>query len=240
MQFKALLTSFIASTVLSYVPLANAADVIRPTPIAKVVVAPAAPAFSWAGPYLGIETGVVITKLHSPLQDDSYLATLIKPKEQPSVGLFTGYNFALGHHAILGLDANIDYHSIESAKKDTVHLKYKEGALAAARVRLGFAQGRVLPYIAGGLSANRAALSLTNPTVINSDSNKQKTYIGWNIGGGIDFALAKNVFLRADYRFNRVKIKDIYSIDASNSLIQANPNIATKAHELRIGAAYKF
>ncbi|MDN5249185.1 MAG: outer membrane beta-barrel protein, partial [Alphaproteobacteria bacterium] len=242
---KTLLSSVI---ILAGASSANAADIVKhhprrikqPAPVTQVVVMPPAPVFSWAGPYLGAEMGLVMTKFHGIDGDDDLASVVIKPKEQPSVGLFAGYNFALGKHAILGLDGNIDYHSIESLDQGSFYVKYKESALAAARVRLGFAHGRVLPYIAGGLSATRGALSLYNTATPTAAIKKQKAYIGWNIGGGIDYAVAHNVLLRLDYRFNNVKIKDLYSLDLNNVLHREDLNITTKSHEIRIGAAYKF
>ncbi|WJW80474.1 outer membrane beta-barrel protein [Bartonella sp. TP] len=245
MNMKTLLSSVI---ILAGASSANAADIVKhhprrikqPTPVTQVVVMPPAPVFSWAGPYLGAEMGLVMTKFHGIDGDDDLASVVIKPKEQPSVGLFAGYNVAIGHHAILGLDGNIDYHSVESRSELQGYNKYKESALAAARVRLGFAQGCVLPYIAGGLSATRGALSLYNDNAIPASVNKQKAYIGWNIGGGVDYAVAHNVLLRLDYRFNNVKIKDLYLVDVANILQRVDANIATKSHEIRIGAAYKF
>lgn len=137
MQLKALLTSFIASTVLSYVPLANAADVIKhhhhhnKKPImvkqATVIAAmPEAPALRWVGPYLGFETGTVINKFQIFDNVQTVATSFIKPKEQPLVGLFAGYNIAAGRHAIFGIDGNINYHAINSASDLPTYTKLKD------------------------------------------------------------------------------------------------------------------
>lgn len=241
MQFKALLASITASSVLSYAALANAADVIRPRPISKVMIAPAAPAFSWVGPYLGIETGVVMNEFRSTNSTPpNYVPLIAKPKAHPLLGLYTGFNMPMGQRAIIGLDANIDYHPIESPTETTQYVKYKEDALAAVRLRLGLAQGRALPYISGGLSAANAGLSVDNATGNPQNINKKRIYFGWNIGGGIDYSVTRNMFLRLDYRFSQIKIKDLYMADSNNVWHRFNANTKTKSHEVRIGAAYKF
>ncbi|MDN5249181.1 MAG: outer membrane beta-barrel protein [Alphaproteobacteria bacterium] len=234
MQTKVLFAAMAMGTMLGTAPIANAADIIIKQPIHI------APAFSWAGPYLGFEAGVVMNKFHETDGSDLFTNLLVKPKETPAAGLFAGYNIAIGSHAVLGLDGNIDYHSSENSSTNDPYVKYKESALAAARLRLGFAQGRVMPYLAGGLSAVHAGLSVISPGFSLRDAKKQKTYLGWNIGGGLDYALAHNMLLRLDYRFSQIKIKDIYAIAIDNTLLHADPAIETKSHQIRIGAAYKF
>ncbi|MDN5249342.1 MAG: outer membrane beta-barrel protein [Alphaproteobacteria bacterium] len=220
--------------------IANAADVIKARPVS-------APVFNWAGPYIGIEAGTAFSHFYSTDKTntvDELKAELGKPENAALAGVFAGYNFRLGQHAIFGIDGNVDFHSSnalrisESGEND--YWLYKETALAAARLRVGLAAGRFMPYLAGGLSIARAAFAYggTDQGII-SGNQLQDNHIGWNIGAGVDYAIANNIFLRADYRFSQNKIKHRYEFINENWTKEPN-NIGIKSHQLRLGAAYKF
>ena len=114
--------------------------------------------------------------------------------------------------------------------------------MAAARIRLGYATGRFLPYIAGGLTELRASDSVVDAGKpdVPSKAVAQHWYMGWNVGGGVDYALSNNIIVRADYRFANTKL-DSRQFDATASKMSlVRDDFKLKSHELRLGVAYKF
>lgn len=174
--------------------------------------------------------------------------TFGSPGNELSAIPYAGYNFRLGQHAIIGIDGSIDFHSYENLKLITPpgaiiasYNLYKEKSLADARLRLGYAQGRFLPYIAGGLSILRAGTghSFVEQELTSNSHQLLHNYKGWNLGAGIDYAACGNMFIRLDYRFSQIKISNAYAI--TNGIWQKEANYTgVRSQQLRLGAAYKF
>lgn len=156
---------------------------------------------------------------------------------------FAGYNIAFGD-AVVGLEADYTRSDHSYAINDFISrrsitsngsvndwsLTTNQGATlndyATARVRMGWAYGRIMPFATVGgavgrfdtTSTIRATyfLTQTNPVtgVISSGNasgypltvgaTKKNVYgFGLTVGGGIDMALTENLFLRAEYQLIR-------------------------------------
>jgi outer membrane immunogenic protein len=72
------------------------------------------------------------------------------------------------------------------------------------RLRLGYAFGRFLPYITGGVSYGQVIASASQRvtgafgTVFGSASS---THAGWTAGAGAEYAVTDNISLKAEYLF---------------------------------------
>lgn len=157
---------------------------------------------------------------------------------------FAGYNFAFGD-VILGLEADYtksnheyllsDFIGRRSTTSDgTINdytLTTRQGAelkdYATARIRMGWAYGRVMPFATIGGAVGRFdttstidatwRFTRTNPITGAIDNNvvasgyplrvgatRRNVYgFGLTAGGGIDMALTENLFLRAEYQIIR-------------------------------------
>jgi opacity protein-like surface antigen len=157
---------------------------------------------------------------------------------------FTGYNFAFGD-VILGLEADYtrsnqeylisDFIGRRSTTSDgTINdytLTTRHGAAlkdyATARIRMGWAYGRIMPFATIGGAVGRfdttstidatwrftrtnAVTGAIENNVVASGyplrvgSTKSNVYgFGLTAGGGIDMALTENLFLRAEYQIIR-------------------------------------
>ncbi|OPB34763.1 outer membrane protein [Bartonella taylorii] len=116
----------------------------------------------------------------------------------------------------------------------TVSHKLKEKWVGATRIRVGFSADRIMPYISGGIAYGQfqdiLSTSVTGKEPFSATSDDTKMMIGYTLGGGVDFAVADNVILRAEYRysdFGKKKFKD-------------EIELKYKTNDLRIGVAYKF
>ncbi|WP_273718278.1 MULTISPECIES: outer membrane protein [Bartonella] len=116
----------------------------------------------------------------------------------------------------------------------------KEKWSGATRVRIGFAAvDRIMPYVAGGIAytqvqmVNSLKAETAGGTEIASAKvfDKSKTFVGFTIGGGVDFAMTDNVLLRAEYR---------YSDYGKKAFVKDGDKIAYKTNDFRVGVAYKF
>jgi outer membrane immunogenic protein len=102
-----------------------------------------------------------------------------------------------GNTNISGIDAD-GVHAINGGVEDPnfdfgSELKWS-GSL---RGRIGYAAGQFMPFVTGGLAIGRYEISET-PF---SSYTKSKTYTGWTLGAGADYAVTNNILLRAEYRY---------------------------------------
>ncbi|MCZ2158732.1 porin family protein [Bartonella sp. 220] len=117
----------------------------------------------------------------------------------------------------------------------------KEQWSGAARVRIGFAANRVMPYVAAGVAYAKMQYSMSilvkseeDPSFIFASGNvfdETKTRLGYTVGGGLDFAMTDNVIMRAEYR---------YSDFAKKKFADDALKISYKINNFRFGLAYKF
>ncbi|WCR55515.1 MAG: Hemin binding protein d [Bartonella clarridgeiae] len=113
----------------------------------------------------------------------------------------------------------------------------KEKWVGATRVRIGFAVDRVMPYVSGGVAYTQLQDLLTirkegkELPITRNVIDDTKVFVGYTFGGGIDFAMAKSVILRAEYR---------YSDFGKKKFAKDKMEIGYKTNDFRVGVAYKF
>ncbi|UNF42398.1 porin family protein [Bartonella krasnovii] len=132
---------------------------------------------------------------------------------------------------------------IDDIKKDDKRVEgysLKEKWSGATRVRVGFAAvDRIMPYVAGGIAYTQLqwvdflkAETAGGTEVASAKlSDHSKTFVGFTIGGGVDFAMTDNVLLRAEYR---------YSDYGKKAFEKDGDKVAYRTNDFRVGVAYKF
>ncbi|WP_019219903.1 outer membrane protein [Bartonella florencae] len=129
---------------------------------------------------------------------------------------------------------------IKLGDKRTHSFTFKEKWAGATRVRIGFAAERIMPYVAGGIAYTQlqdiASISITQKDtgkVIASGnlSDETKTFVGYTLGAGVDFAMTNHVIVRAEYRYS-----DFGKKKFSNDKYETS----YKTNDFRVGVAYKF
>ncbi|WP_156850897.1 outer membrane protein [Bartonella refiksaydamii] len=120
---------------------------------------------------------------------------------------------------------------------------YKEKWAGATRIRIGFAAvDRIMPYFAGGIAyaQMQGTSTVTGKKkgeynkpgkIISGSKDMTTTMVGYTLGGGVDFAMADNVLLRAEYRYSDYGKKKFKNDDAEFNY---------KTNDFRVGVAYKF
>ncbi|GEO84640.1 MULTISPECIES: outer membrane protein [Alphaproteobacteria] len=124
-----------------------------------------------------------------------------------------GYNHQLGNFVVGAELVGQFGHMQESGWPD-----YTYEALVDVKVRAGYAADRALFYVSGGYSFAR----------FDEDGDAFDLH-GYNIGGGIDFALTENVVLGAEYTFRSL-----------NGDAASNQDMDGKVSTIAAKLTYKF
>jgi len=229
---------FVLSTV--FACLASSTAFAADAVVDEVVVAPV-DVFVWTGGYVGLQAGYAWGDSHLEFTDGDFA----DPDPDGFIGgIYAGYNYQAPNNLVVGIDADITYADIDGFgspfEADGTPAPPGNGATTelnwngAVRGRLGYAAGRFLPYIAGGVAFADVDVNVT--IVGETPVNVGSTYVGWTIGGGADFALTDNLILRGEYRYTDFGDEDYGPIPPDN-----NPySVDLKTHDVRLGIAYKF
>lgn len=222
----------IATTIATTSSAAIAAD--------AVAAEPSASSYSWTGAYVGVQggyawggsdvgyhigNGETLVSSHDP---DGFVG-----------GVYAGYNHQLANSVVLGVDADIAWTKAGSGFRPfnvftsaAVDFDYS----AAVRARIGYASGRWLPYIAGGLAISQAEISYD---MAFQDAVVTDTLTGWTLGAGTEYAASDNLVLRVEYRYS-----DYGNGTAKASAFPSYPNDRAtydlRSSDIRLGIAYKF
>ena len=164
-----------------------AAD-LGPAAPPQTYVAPPAPVagYDWTGFYVGINGGYGWGDFHNSA------GLPLGGGDGGLVGGTLGYNWQFGHF-VAGLETDFDWADI--TKNDGFGDRGRLGYLGTVRGRLGYAFDRVLLYGTGGL-----AYGDTHFRQIGVGSDSQ-TQLGWTSGGGIEYALWRNISAKIEYRY---------------------------------------
>jgi len=199
---------------------------------ADAIIAEAAPVFSWTGGYIGLQAGYAwgngnVDQIGGPgfidTDPDGFLG-----------GVYAGYNYQMSNNIVIGAELDVVYANVDGSGQVFLAPGVPAGVTVteelnwsgAARLRLGYAADRFLPYIAGGVAFGDIDISNDNGPGSFGD-----TFTGWTIGVGLDYAMTDNLLLRAEYR---------YTDFGSESFEDFESDVDLKTNEVRFGIAYKF
>lgn len=207
-----------------------------------------APAFTWAGFYVGLNAGVGWA--------GSRDVTIVGPTPGSSGvlsggggdGSFVGggqvgYNWQSGAW-VYGLEADIQYVDVGGDVAWGPYTWWARGGddggyFGTVRARLGYAIDRTLIYITGGLAYGGLN---SNPLTGNDTSNT-----GWTIGGGIEYAFTNNWTVRLEGLYVDLSEgrKSRFFVNGPGGVLPAGTYTATTdsgsgAGLVRVGVNYKF
>lgn len=190
---------------------AEAADIARPiAPPPQVVPAPV---FSWTGFYIGGHAGYGWGS-----GSDGIAAA------DPSGALGggqVGYNYQFSNNIVAGLEADLSAGDLSgriggvSSSIDT---------LGSVRARLGYAAGRLMPYVTGGFAYGTQSVDVLG-------LDQSKTHAGWAVGAGLEYALTDHWTARTEY---------IYTDLGSKFYDALGAEAGASTHAVRAGINFKF
>lgn len=250
---KTKLITAISLLSLGAVSHASAADVIVHRHVMPAIVMQPAPAFSWTGPYAGVE-GAYQWGKHRVYLGGTTPSDFSQNLDGAGAGLFAGFNSNMLSGAVLGIETDLMWNKLNgkfgytgsstTANTDvgTLENDVKEKWSGATRIRLGFAHDRILPYIAGGVAysniATTATLTPTGATPLKINDHSE-TMLGWTAGVGIDCAVADNLLVRLEYRYNDYGKKTIPYSNATPSTT-FRYDLRHRSQNAILGIAYRF
>jgi len=212
---------------------AAAADAV----VDEVVVVDSA--YNWSGVYVGGQVGYVV----DGSADYNYLdaqGTTYDYGNDPDGfigGAYVGYNYQFSNNIVLGGEADIVWGDLKDSDlapgDEDYSAETKIDWMGSARVRLGYAFDRFLPYVTGGVAFGNANFEERNLGDFYGKADLDLT--GWTLGAGAEYALTDNWILRGEYRYTEFGEEDFTSEESTD---EYSVNIHT--HDFRIGAAYKF
>ncbi len=168
---------------------AVAADLARPAPAPYYKAPVMAPAFSWTGFYVGLNGGGGFGR-------SAWDSTGSFNTSGGVVGGTVGYNYQIGQ-AVVGIEGDVDWANIRGTTNNLCALgcKTSDSWLSTVRGRLGYAADRFMPYITGG--AAFGDVKATTPGFAGASNDRA----GWTLGAGLEFAVAQNWSLKAEYLY---------------------------------------
>lgn len=233
---SALLLSLACSTAL-------AADL---TSRAAAPLAPAAPAFTWTGFYVGAHGGYGSGEPKSGISWDV---------EGAFGGVQAGANYQHGA-AVFGIEADIaltdlngSVSSVATASNATLSstarltLTSELEWLGTVRPRIGYAFDQTLVYATGGLAFAEFSLGAdlaVTTTVLSSGlsstsqaaTSASDTIYGWTLGGGIEHAFMPNVSAKLEYSYVKLDRDEDFDRVARGAFFEG--------HLGKIGVNYRF
>lgn len=165
-----------------------------------------------------------------------------------------GYNWLLGGHFLLGLEAGAGgsnargtlrytpgWIDVDSPDEIRTTYEYNGGAIG----RLGLVAGPMLFYGVAGpwwqkVSVRYSCTGGTNSWCLNPQTeNKANVLRGWTAGGGIEWRIASRVSTRLDYRYAKYEDKD-YSFFGNSATDAVIARTTNKSYTLGLGISYRF
>ena len=215
---KTLLAATALSTALLAAP-AMAADLSRgvaPSP----ALAPASVVdygFNWTGGYVGANVGY--RWLNADASNGALPASSSPDSSSAAGGLQAGYNWQMNQF-VFGVETDFGY---GSSSKTENGLGVKQTWEGTTRARAGVAVDRFLVYGTAGVAYSDFDFSTAG---VGSSSDWR---LGWTAGGGVEYALTKNVSVKGEYLYTDYGNEKVdgTKFDLSNSLV-------------RLGVNYKF
>lgn len=156
-----------------------------------------------------------------------------------SGGVKAGVNFQTGSF-VYGVETDIEVTDITGGFLDTVEnlgaSKDKYIWQGSIRGRLGFAFDRVLVYGTAGFSYAKIQNTYTLVPLGISEPIKD-THTGWNIGGGVDYALTDTLIVGVEYRYTEF---DTYTNVSRAAFPGLSGTQEPTSQALRTSLSYKF
>lgn len=219
---------------LGFAPAALAADMpvkARPMPMAF--------AYNWTGFYVGINGGGGWGRSHHNF-DSAGTTTGDYRISGGLIGGTVGYNWQ-SDRLVFGIEGDIDWANISGSAvcpNPAFTCGTKDTWLGTARGRLGYAWDRFLPYVTGGLAFGDIKASIpTGPGQPAAFPGSSTTRAGWTIGAGVEYGLAPNWSVKAEYLYVNLGSMDCGAACAGAG---ANDNVNFKVNIIRAGLNYRF
>ena len=233
---------------------ATAADLpSRKGPVAPYVVPPA---FTWAGPYLGVYAGGGFGSSRNEKVDA--FGHVNVDTSGVALGGLAGYNFQF-HSFVLGAEGEFGWNNQEGSSLFTSSSRFgdfltgtsklESSYVGRGRLRVGYAFDNFLLFLAGGASFTDSQLTLSTsfgpsaacPVCLGGTETNSltKDRVGWNIGAGVDWAFYQNWVGRLEYIHDEYG-SETFGFAAASNGFWADRKAKYSNDTVRAALMYKF
>lgn len=238
MNIKACVAGLLASVLV--VGAASAADL--PSVKAAPVYTP--PVFTWDGWHIGVVGGYgggSVASTSTIYTFASASAGFLNQSVGTSgwlIGYEAGYDWQF-NNLVVGYESEFSYADVSSSNGFGVPSARLEW-FGAERLRFGYAMGRVLPYITGGLAYGRTKSDGTQAFGgFLFPANGSTWQAGWTVGAGVEYAVVDNISVKAEYLFTHMKGPNSVGLGFPNGF-RLSEGRDFDTHLARVGVNFHF
>lgn len=216
--------------------------------LAAAFAIPAAAQTNWTGFHAGVNIG------HSSggVDETPDYGLAHQSMSGNVFGAQLGYDYQFpGTKLVLGLETDLQKSSASGNRftnfctgctggySDASTTKTQLDWFGTTRIRAGYAVGKFLPYVTGGIAYGRVKTSMnetyTDPYFGSSSWHNENTQagLGYAVGAGVEWAAMRNMSIRAEYLRTRFEVSKQVNSYSSSELGLTN-NI------VRLGVNYRF
>jgi outer membrane immunogenic protein len=220
---------------------------------------PPPPAFSWTGIRLGVNGGwaggtanPTATMTVPSVGGLPAFGTVTSGSANLSGGIVGGQSSALwqlSNNIVIGYESDFQW---SGSRSQTNNLATVAGAgidwFGTERGRIGYAFGRFLPYVTGGLAYGKLTGNVSqvvgNAAFAAAGSSTQA---GWTVGGGLEYAFTDSISVKVEYLYaqfqgmQRTTVGIAYGPNGATALAPVQFNTGTiNMNIARVGVNYKF
>jgi outer membrane immunogenic protein len=188
------------------------------------------PLFTWTGAYIGANASFGFGRYTSGGQ------TFFNNADGGLFGITAGYNYQSGP-LVAGIEGDLDFGSVSGTGYPAPGVSGTgsltgEGSL---RARFGYAFNHALVYVTGGYTGANLKGSVSDISAAPNLYVSQSTYLnGFVVGGGVEYALTRNISVKAEYLFSDYGSSGLFS--GTRDSINSGLLLST----LRAGVNYRF
>jgi len=218
------------------VSLASTAQAAPRKPVFKAP--PPVPAASGISFYGGVHGGYGWSRFSSSVA----IGTVDSVSPEGAIGGGQlGFNYQIDK-LVLGAEGDFSLASVQKSASGTIlgvpmsasvrHLWF--GTLAG---RVGYAFGRTLPYVKGGVAWTRYKIDVDAPSIGGASGSENRT--GWMIGAGVEQAVTDQVSVKLEY--NYIDFGTIDRTALTNDGLTVTPiDIKLTTQLVKLGVNYRF
>ena len=209
--------------------------------------------FDWTGTYIGAHGGYG----WGEFQDVGNPAADKKKVDGGFGGIQAGYNWQSPSNIVFGVEADVSFggpgkdwlgHVVSGNRFDPYYGSDEVERFGTVRARIGYAHGRLLPYITGGLlwSTNKHSLGCdkavapggSNGCNTKFNTSDTETSVGWTVGGGIELALDSHWSFKGEYLYGNIDTGKVTLVDPNYPAVKRD--FDGDMNLVRAGLNYRF
>ena len=214
---------------------------VTPTPPPESASAAPTAFSSWTGVYVGGDFGGNFASTSIASATPGWLSRSLNASGVMG-GAYLGYNYQISRNFVLGLEGDFQGKSSSTSfysRAFDVTPSVEQNWTASLNGRLGVAFDRALFYAIGGAAWGQGSATVAPGIVLFPATltpiSKTANLSGWDVGGGVEYALTPHWVGRLEYRYY-----DFGSFNLTNVGRYQPLRVETSANTFRIGLAYLF